>query len=598
MARPSSFPNASSGSPLGTALLSGILAAFAAACTGSPPADGLVPADLVMLNGKVITVNAEDRVAEGLAVRDGRIVGVGSRQEMESLIGPQTTRIDLAGRTVTPGLLDAHAHFWSSGADRLYVLDLSYPNVTSVQEVVAAVAEQIADLEPGEWLQGRGWDEGKLEELRYVYASDLDAVAPENPVWLTHTMGHYGVANSLALSMAGVTSSTTDPAGGTIDRAPDGTPTGVLKESAQGLVSRMIPGFSDEQVREGIRALARAFNQECMTGVKDLGVSASAWDAYEAINEEGELNLRVFGLWSGGRSLDATAETIERIGASTKPYLSTGDDRMIRGGVKLYMDGSGGARTAWLYDEWNKDFQDVDEGNYGYPVVDPEMIRDQIRMYHDAGIHVSVHAIGDRAIDWVVDSYQEALEATPTVGLRHGIIHANIPTDHALDRMAEMQRDFDAAYPEPQANFTWWIGDTYAGNFGPDRAPRLNPFRTFREKGIRWAGGSDYPVTPFPARNGIWASVARETLLGVYGADPYGRAESVDVQTALKSFTVWAAHQMFMEEKIGSIEVGKYADLAVWDRDPYSVDTPSLKEMKCEMTIFQGKIVHDASGSR
>jgi len=571
---------------------------FAAACSGSSGMDGLGPADLVLLDGHVITVDAEDRVAQALAVRDGKIVDVGSSHEMETYVGPQTTRIDLHGRTVTPGLLDAHAHFWSSGADRLYVLDLSYPNVTSIQEVVAAVAEQVADIEPGEWVQGRGWDEGKLEELRYVYASDLDAVAPKNPVWLTHTMGHYGVANSLALQMADISSRTADPDGGTIDRAPDGTPTGVLKESAQGLVNRMVPGFSDEQVREGIRALAQAFNQECMTGVKDLGVSSYAWTAYAAVREEGDLNLRVFGLWSGGRSLEATAETIERIGASTKPYLSTGDDQLIRGGVKLYLDGSGGARTAWLYDEWNKDFRDVDEGNFGYPVVEPEMLRDQVRMYHDAGIHISVHAIGDRAIDWIVDSYWQALDANPTSGLRHGIIHANIPTDHALDRIAEMQRDFDAAYPEPQANFTWWIGDTYAGNFGPDRAPRLNPFRTYLDRGIRWAGGSDYPVTPFPARNGIWASIARETLLGVYGSDPYGRAESVDVHAALKSFTAWAAHQMFMEDKIGSIEVGKYADLAVWDRDLYSVDTPSIQDMRCEMTLFQGTVVHDASGFR
>jgi predicted amidohydrolase YtcJ len=333
-----------------------------------------------------------------------------------------------------------------------------------------------------------------------------------------------------------------------------------------------------------------------MTGVKDMGVSSYAWAAYEAIREEGDLNLRVFGLWSGGRSLEATAETIERIGASTKPYLSTGDDQLIRGGVKLYLDGSGGARTAWLYDEWNKDFRDVDEGNFGYPVVEPEMLRDQVRMYHDAGIHVSVHAIGDQAIDWVVDSYWLALEANPAVGLRHGIIHANIPTDHALDRMAEMQRRFDAGYPESQANFTWWIGDTYAGNFGPGRALRLNPFRTYQEKGIRWAGGSDYPVTPFPGRNGIWASIAREPLLGVYGDNPYGTAESVDVRTALKSFTAWAAHQMFMEDKIGSIKVGKYADLAVWDRDLYSVETASIQDMRCEMTLFQGRVVYDASG--
>lgn len=581
----------------GSSLVGSVCLALLAGCAGPPAAEVPPPADLVLLNGNVITVDAEDRIARAVAVRDGKIAAVGTDRDVEAFVGPGTSRIDLNGRTVTPGLLDAHGHFWSSGADRLYVVDLSYPNVTSIGDVVAVVAGQVAKLQPGEWVQGRGWDEGKLEELRYIRAADLDSVSPGNPVWLTHTMGHYGVANSLALEMADITAGTADPEGGTIDRAADGTPTGVLKESAQGLVSRMIPGFTDEQVKEGIRDLARAFNQECMTGVKDLGVSSSAWRLYQEVRDEGDLNLRVFGLWSGGRSLEATAEIIERVAEATKPYLSTGDDQLIRGGVKLYIDGSGGARTAWLYDEWNRDFNGVDEGNRGYPVVDPDMLREQIRMYHDAGIHVSVHAIGDRGIDWVVDSYWLALEANPTVGLRHGIIHANIPTDHAIDRMAEMQRRFDAAYPEPQASFTWWIGDTYAGNFGPHRAARLNPFRTFLEKGIRWGGGSDYPVTPFPARYGIWASITREPVLGVYGEHPFGTAESVDVHAALRSFTAWAAHQMFLEEKVGSIEVGKYADLAVWDRDPYTIETAAIKDMRCEMTLFQGEIVYD-SGSR
>jgi predicted amidohydrolase YtcJ len=548
----------------------------------------------VLLNGTVITVDPLDRIAQAIAIRDGKIVAVGSNEEVEGMAGPATQRVKLEGRTATPGLLDAHAHFWSSGADLLYVLDLSYPNVRSVTDIVAEVREQVTVVEAGEWVQGRGWDEGKLEELRYVYAADLDSIAPENPVWLSHTMGHYGVANSLALEMAGIGSETPDPAGGTIDRAPDGTPTGVLKESAQGLVSRMIPRFTEAQVQEGMGGLARDFNRECMTGVKDLSVPSFAWDAYHRLQEAGDLNLRVFVLWGGGRSLEATAEVIEEIGASAKPYLSTGDDRLISGGVKLYVDGSGGARTAWLYEEWNREFEGVDEGNVGYPVVDPDMLREQIRLYHNAGIHVSVHAIGDRAIDWVVDSYWDALEANPIPGLRHGIIHANIPTDHAMERMVEMQRQFDAAYPEPQATFMWWIGDTYAGNFGPERALRLNPFRTYLEKGIRWAGGSDFPVTPFPARHGIWASVAREALLGVYGSHPYGTDESVDVSTALRSFTVWAAHQMFMEDKIGTIEVGKYADIAVWDRDPYAVSTEALNEMRCQMTIFDGKVVFDA----
>jgi len=209
-------------------------------------------------------------------------------------------------------------------------------------------------------------------------------------------------------------------------------------------------------------------------------------------------------------------------------------------------------------------------------------------------MHVSVHSIGDRAIDWVVDTYDQAMRENPKKGLRHGIIHSNIPSEHAIDVMARLQREFDAGFPEPSATFTWWLGDTYAGNFGPARSLRLNPFRTFHAKGMTWANGSDFPVTPFPAQYGIWAAIARAPLLGVYGKDPFGRAESVDVHTALRAVTIWAARQMFLEKKTGSIEVGKYADLAVWDRDFYSVPTAEIKDAKCLMTIFDGKVVFDA----
>ncbi|MDH5235352.1 MAG: amidohydrolase family protein, partial [Gemmatimonadota bacterium] len=275
----------------------------------------------------------------------------------------------------------------------------------------------------------------------------------------------------------------------------------------------------------------------------------------------------------------------------------TGDDHVISGGVKLFMDGSGGARTAWMTEDWNRDFTEVDRGNRGYPAANPDTLRAMIRAYHDAGFHLSVHSIGDRAIDWTMDSYAQALEANPQVGRRHGIIHANIPSDHALDLMARLQREYDAAYPEPSATFMWWIGDTYAGNFGPRRTKRLDPFKSFLDRGIKWAGGSDYGVTPYPARYGIWASVSREPMLGTWGKDVYGTAESVDVRTALKSFTIWAAHQMFLEQKVGSIEVGKYADLAVWDRDLYTVPTEQLKDLQCQMTVFNGKIVYRREGT-
>ena len=551
-------------------------------------------ADLILVNARVLTVDTSDRIAQAVGIAGGRIVAVGSTAEVERAAAPNARRIDLGGRAVTPGLLDAHAHFSGGGADRLYVIDLSYPNVKSVADVAAAIRAKVATSAKGAWIQGRGWDEGKLTERRVLTARDLDAVSPDNPVVLTQTTGHYVVANSVALKLAGVTKETKDPPNGTIDRNADGTPTGLLREGAAGLVRRLVPQRSASETEAGIRDFVKAFNAEGMTGLKDPGISSQTWDLYKKVEQDSALNVRVFALWSGGRTLDGAKRLIAERATMTKPYETTGDDHVIAGGVKLYIDGSGGARTAWLYDDWNKDYRGTDPGNRGYPASNPDTIRMLIRMYHDAGMHVAVHSIGDRGIDWVMDTYDQAMRENPKKGLRHAIIHSNIPTDRAIDIMARLQRDFDAGYPEPSATFTWWLGDTYAGNFGPKRSLRLNPFKTFRAKGMTWGNGSDYGVTPFPARYGIWAAIAREPLLGVYGKDPFGRAESVDVRTALRAVTIWAAREMFLEKKIGSIEVGKYADLAVWDRDFYSVPTAEIKDAKCLMTIFNGKVVFDA----
>jgi predicted amidohydrolase YtcJ len=569
-----------------------------AVVTARAPAAQPSAADIVLVNGAVLTVDANDRVAEAVAIAGGRIVAVGSTSEIRARAGASTEVIDLAGRAVTPGLLDAHAHFSGGGAQRLFVVDLSYPAVKNMEDVGRAIREQAAKLSPTAWIEGRGWDEGKLTERRVITARDIDRAAGEHPVYLTNTTGHYGVANSVALKLAGITKDTPDPPSGTIDRYPDGTPTGVLKESAQNLVRRLVPDRTPDEMARGIRELAAAFNAEGMTGAKDPGISASTWEAYRRVRAENALTVRLFALWSGGSTLAAADSLVANRAATTRPYETRGDDVLIAGGVKLFMDGSGGARTAWLYDDWNKERTAVDKGNRGYPAADPDTIRAMIRRYHQAGMHISVHAIGDRAIDWIVDSYAQALAATPTNGLRHGIIHANIPTDRAVDTMAMLQRTYDAGYPEPSATFTWWIGDNYAGNFGQARSERLNPFKTFLAKGIRWANGSDFSVTPFPARYGLWAAVAREPLLGVYGKEPFGRAQAVDVKTALRAVTIWAAHQMFLENQVGSIEAGKYADLAIWEKNPYAVSTAELKDLRCDLTIFNGRVVYRRSSSR
>lgn len=546
--------------------------------------------DLILVNGNIITVDSSDRIAEGIAIKNNKIIAIGTSSEINALAGPKTQRINLNRRTVTPGLLDAHIHLTYSPATIPNMIDLSYPAVKNLKDVKSLIAQKVKTLKPGEWIRGKGWDEGKLEEQRLITARDIDDVSPANPVWLSHTTGHYGVANSTALALAKINAGTPNPPEGIIEKDSSGAPTGVLKEAAMGAISRLLPPATTKDIEAGIIHMTNALNQEGMTGIKDPGLNDKAWQAYQNVLAAGKLSIRVLGLWPGGSSLATVRKVIDKQ-ATIPANFRLGNDHLVSGGIKIFADGSGGARTAWLYKEWNKDVKEIDRDNYGFPNTNPDTLKEMIRTAHDAGIHVSTHAIGDRTIDVVVKSYFEALKSNPIRGLRHGIIHANIPTDEAINTMAKLQQSYDAGYPEPSATFTWWIGDTYAGNFG-ERAARLNPFATFKERGIKWGNGSDYPVTPFAARYGIWSAIARQPTIGNYGGDPFGRKEAVDVRTALRAVTIWAARQLFMEDKIGSIEIGKYADLAVWDRNLYTIPTDEIKEMKCLMTIFNGEVVY------
>jgi predicted amidohydrolase YtcJ len=561
-------------------------------------------ADLLLLHGHILTVDSKDSVVQALAIRNGIIVKAGTDAEVLAFAGhaPGIHIIDLYSLTATPGLIDTHAHIADGGVEELYGVTLS--DAASVAEIVARVKAKITQVKPGEWVTGSGWDEGKLAEHRYVTAADLDTVSPNNPVWLTHTTGHYGVANSLALKLAHITSATADPSAGTIDRDAHDNPTGILKEeSAMEPVTSLIPPTTPEQMRRGILYIQQLLHSEGMTAVKDPDIEQIHWDAYKSLLDQGQLKEHICVLWHAGSTLESARKALAEINAVPRPPSTLGNDRLLSCGAKIYMDGSGGARTGWVYDDWLKnattpDITSSGAGNRGYPQTDPAVYREMVWLFHQNGVPVGTHAVGDRAMDWVVDSYALVEREQPHSGLRHSIIHANLPTPHALDVMAALQKKYDAGYPEMQPGFLWWIGDIYAASYGPKRGQHLEPFKTLQSRGILWSSGSDYFVTPVAARYGLWASAARQTAKGTYGLHPFGMAEAVDMHTALRSYTAWGSRQMFLEQKIGSLEVGKKADIAIWDRDLYELSTDQIKDLRCLMTLFEGEVVYTSPDFR
>jgi predicted amidohydrolase YtcJ len=548
-------------------------------------------ADLILIHGQVLSVDAHDSVAQAIAVRHGVILKIGSDAEVKALASPTAEVIDLDGHTATPGLIDTHAHIADGGVDELYGVKLS--DATSVADIAARVKAKVSLVKPGEW--SAGWDEGKLKEQRYPTAADLDAVAPENPVWLMHTTGHYGVANSRAMKLAGITAATADPPASTIDREPGGKPTGIFKEdAAMALIMRLIPQTRPEQMRAGILYIQKVLQSEGMTAVKDPDIFQIQWDAYRALLDGGQLKERICVLWDAGITMASAQHALDEVNRVPRLPASLGDGRLLSCGVKLFMDGSGGARTGWMWQPWMRHGTVADvtrdgKPNTGYPHMNPDTYREMVLLFQKSGVPVGTHAVGDRAMDWVVDTYALAEARFPHPGLRHAIIHANLPTAHALDTMAGLQSTYDAGYPEMQAEFLWWIGTIYAENYGPARDARLIPLKTLQRRGILWSGGSDYSVTPVAARYGLWASVARQTAAG---RAPFGVAESVDRRTALRSYTAWGARQMFLDDKIGTLEAGKRADIAVWDRNIYEIPTADIKDMHCLLTLIDGEVVY------
>ena len=534
--------------------------------------------DIILFGGSIRTMDPNNPTAAAVAIRDNTIVAVGADADIENLAGANTKLVNLKGNSVTPGFIDTHNHFAWGALGENSSLDIEFPAVKSIGDILSKLQTAAARLEPDAWITGSNWDAGKLVENRDLTASDLDAVAPDNPVWLLHTSAHYGVANSKALELANITEHTPDLSGGVIVRDADGYPTGILTDQAMSLVTDITPPVSTADFVAAITANVGDLNAVGITTIKDPEIDQRHWDAYSTVYGNNDLSVRVFALWRAPDSISEAKSLLERITPITQPREESSSDELMSGGVKIYVDGSGTARTAWMYADWNENFEDVDAGNTGLTYIDSGIIREQMQLFHDAGIHIGTHAIGDRAIDFTVDTYAQVANTNPIHGLRHSIIHSNLPTEHALQQMFNLQTQHDAAYPEVQPAFLWWIGDVYAGNFGAARSQRVLPLNTFENRGIRWAGSSDYDVSPFAPAIALWAAATRQTMLGTYGDSPWGSDESVGVDATIRAYTSTAARQVFLEDKVGTIEVGKLADIVVWDRNLYLTPVATLKD--------------------
>ena len=549
-----------------------------------------VPADTVLHHGTILTVDGRDRVVSAMAIRGGRIVALGSDKAIAAFIGKRTKVIDLAGRTATPGMIDAHAHALEGGIDE--VANLQLGEASSVADFLARVKARAAELPAGAWLTGSGWNESRIAEHHPPSLAEIDAVSDGHPVALGNTTGHYTLVNSAVLKLAGVDAKTPDPAGGRFDKDASGALTGVIYDSAQDVLDKLVPPVDAATRAKGLTHVIEGALSEGLTGFKDPRTGRLQWDVYAAAAKQAPLTMHVCTLTFAQTDMTAARAAVDDYRQRKREVAAMKGRNLDVCGVKIFLDGSGAGRTAWVYKPFEADAAHANPGT-GLPQMVPEIYREMVDLFTREGMPIGTHAIGDRAIDTVVDAYAAALKKWPKQGLRHSLIHANLPTEHAIGVMAELQKTYDSGYPEAQAEFLWFLGDALAAGWGPERSARMMPYATYVKRGILYSDGSDYPVTPYAPRYGLWSSVAREPDGDRFGKAPFGTAEAVDIHTAMKSHTIWAARQLFLEKDAGSLEVGKLADVAIWDRNPYAVPTASLKDMRCLMTLFGGKVVFE-----
>ena len=542
-------------------------------------------ADIVLLGGEIHTVDAANRRVEALAVSAGKIFATGSNTEMQRFIGANTRRVDLEGRTVLPGINDSHLHLLIWGLSQPpFSIDLTYPTVHSIAEVVAAVGQVAGTKSAGEWIVGRGWDQPYFSEGRAPTAADLDAVTPDNPVALTDFSGHAIWANSMALALAGIGAGTLPPSGGVIVRDDDGKATGVLFEGAGWLLREKIPAPTVEQKTAAITAAMKQMLARGITSATDPRLDPPDIRLFDEIAASSSIQkMRMNGLLGAGVTAVMLREALD----SLQQISLTNPAWMQITGVKIMGDGiPTGNKTAWLNEPY-------EGGGNGSLLVDGETDEERVAeltamidMIHAEGLQIGTHATGDRTIDIVVAAYLAAQQANPRVDPRHYLIHADMVSEATLATMAQFGI---GANFNPEIKHL--IADSQVLSIGPERAAREWPFHSALQAGVQVASSSDAPVTQGNWLQGLATCVDRK---GKQSGKVSGPEQRITLDQAIRTYTMTPAWQDYAEDYKGSLEIGKVADLCVLNERLSTAETSSFAETKVAMTLVNGIVVHDA----